>query len=291
MEKKKIVTIFLVSLFSIGIAFGQNETDFETMMENGSVTITGYTGTRTQLVIPVEISGIPVTKIGNRAFLGKRLTSVTIPNTIIEIEREAFRQNYLTVLALPNSIKIIGDYAFFSNWLTNVAVPDSVTNIGNQAFAYQSSSFRSDGPDPYFIMIHKGEVTITFYNGRGGVVNIPEKINNLPVVAIEASSFSYKKITQITIPKTVRTIGNGAFIGNSFTEVNIPESVTSIGHSAFSNNPLRNVTVPHSVVSMGGQVFDAFDLNPTVRSELESRFGESVFVLKVMNVDGSVYRQ
>jgi hypothetical protein len=291
MKIKQITAVLVILFFIAGSVFAQNESDFEIIVENNNVTIVGYSGNRNQLIIPREINGMPVTVIEERAFRSKGLTSVTLPDSVTEIGRQAFMQNYLTDVTIPNSIRTIGEQAFLNNRMTRINIPDSVDNVGELAFARQTSNFRTDGPNPFFIMIYKGEVTIITYNGRGGNVIIPETINNMPVIAIEVSAFSYKRISSITIPNTVRIIGNEAFVGNNLTDVNIPDSVISIGNSAFANNELRNVNVPNSVISMGRQVFDAFDLNAAVRSDLEKRFGEGVFVLRVMNPNGSIYRQ
>ncbi len=75
--------------------------------------------------------------------------------------------------------------------------------------------------------VERGEVVIQGYNGTGTVMNIPEKIDGLPV-------------TQIA-PQTCR--------GDlTLTEVRIPESVLSIGEYAFAE--CQNLT---KVVIKGGK--------------------------------------
>lgn len=278
MKNGRFAFLFTMLLFLTGIAFAQNETDFEISIENGKVTITGYKGEKSgALVIPEKIQGMPVTVIGERAFAyGYNFSSVTIPDSVIEIGKRAFSQIHLSSIIIPASVRIIGERAFYFNRLTSVTVPDSVSSIGLEAFAFQVSDFRTEGLNAFFIMMYKNEVTITRYNGRGGNVIIPERINDMPVVAIESSAFTYSRITSITIPDTVRTIGSEAFAGNSLTEVNIPNSVKYIGHSAFFNNNIRNVTIPHSIENMGVGVFSSNPLNQTVRSDLEARFGKDV---------------
>ncbi|HKW30190.1 MAG TPA: leucine-rich repeat protein [Verrucomicrobiae bacterium] len=80
---------------------------------NRTITITGYNGTNTTLIIPDTINGLPVTGIGNYAFENQTgLLSVTI----------------------PNSVTRIGLYAFFASGLTSLTIGSSVTNIGIGAF-------------------------------------------------------------------------------------------------------------------------------------------------------------
>ena len=61
-----------------------------TTNNNGTITITGYIGSGGAVTIPDTINGLPVTSIGDYAFFGNSLTSITIPNGIISIGVSAF---------------------------------------------------------------------------------------------------------------------------------------------------------------------------------------------------------
>ena len=59
-------------------------------------------------------------------------------------------------------------------------------------------------------------VTITSYAGSGGAVNIPATINSLPVTSIGDYAFqNLAGLTGVTIPASVASIGNGAFLSCS----------------------------------------------------------------------------
>lgn len=64
----------------------------------------------------------------------------------------------------------------------------------------------------------------------------------------------YPKLTSVTIPSGVTSIGYFAFSDcESLTSINIPESVTSIGDDAFYNcSSLTSITIPDGVTSIGG---------------------------------------
>ena len=180
---------------------------------NGTITITGYTGPGGAVTIPDTINGLPVTAIGNvidlsagGAFQDKSgLTSVTIPDTVTNIGNWAFFScTSLTNVTIPNAVNSIGYQAFSScSGLTTVTLPDSVTSLGNYAFnnCYSLASVPA----------------------LGSITSIGEQ-----------AFFNCTNLTRVTLPGSVASIGNFAFWScSSLTNVTIPRSVTSIGNYAF----------------------------------------------------------
>lgn len=117
----------------------------------------------TNLVIPSEYKGLPVTTIGSSAFKstsysGGRIKSVVFPSSVVSVQSEAFCNqriseivwggvvdigssafadcDYLTQLSISNKIKTIGASAFNDcDDLTKIVLSDSVISIGVSAFA------------------------------------------------------------------------------------------------------------------------------------------------------------
>ena len=188
-----------------------------------------------------------VTSIGSVAFSGcSGLTSVTIPNSVASIGSSAFSYcSGLTSVTIPNSVTSIGEYAFYNcSGLTSVTIPNSVTSIGNDAFynvlniAYNGTATGS----PW------GAISVNGYVDGYFVYSDATKTNLLGCLNIEG---------EVTIPNTVKSIGQNAFRGFSgLTSVTIPNSVTSIGNYAFYGCAgLTSVTIPNSVTSIGKNAF------------------------------------
>jgi hypothetical protein len=59
-------------------------------VNNGTITISGYTGNGSSLVIPNTIGDLPVVAIGDSVFVGSSLTSITIPNSVVSIGYSVF---------------------------------------------------------------------------------------------------------------------------------------------------------------------------------------------------------
>ena len=83
--------------------------------------------------VPSTLGGYPVRRIENWAFYYcKNITSVTIPNSVIELGAHAFSEcSALTGVTIPSSVTSINDYLFRKcTGLSSVTIPNSVTNIG-----------------------------------------------------------------------------------------------------------------------------------------------------------------
>ena len=142
--------------------------DYKYTINGDAVTINSYFGSDMTPVIPAEINGLPVSKIGYNCFKGSQITSVYIPNTVHMIDTGAFStctklknvyflsdatsvdigpsafQNCkaLTNIKLPSETRTIGNNAFSGcSALTKLTIPESVTEIGASAFAGTNENF------------------------------------------------------------------------------------------------------------------------------------------------------
>ena len=99
-------------------------------------------------------------------------------------------------------------------------------------------------------------IVINKYIGTSTKVRIPEKIDGKPVVSIDGA-FKNSKITEITIPDSVTTIGGYAFSGaSSLTSITIGNGVTTIDWCAFEGcRSLTSVTIPDGVWAIGPGAF------------------------------------
>ena len=84
-------------------------------------------------------------------------------------------------------------------------------------------------------------------------VTIPDSVTTIGFRAFQ----DCESLTSVTIPDSVTTIGDGAFYAcYSLTSVTIGDSVTTIGTFAFRDcNSLTSVTIPNSVTTIGEGAF------------------------------------
>ena len=109
-----------------------------TVNADETITIDGYTGPGGTVTIPATIIGLPVTGIGDWAFMGTSLSSVTIPGSVTSIGNYAFVEcSNLTSVTIADSVTFyIWNYAFqYCTSLTSLLIPNSVSTIGSEVFA------------------------------------------------------------------------------------------------------------------------------------------------------------
>lgn len=87
---------------------------------------------------PDDLSTSHITIIPPNTFNGcKNLSSVRLPNGLVEIQPDAFKSCAFESISFPNTLTTIGSSAFaYCGNLKSVTIPYSVTDIGNSAFSY-----------------------------------------------------------------------------------------------------------------------------------------------------------
>ena len=241
------------------------QAQFTFATNNGTITITGYTGPGGDVTIPDTTNGYPVTAIGDYAFYYcVSLTTITIPNSVISIGNWAFEYcPSLSNATMGNGVTNIGEGAFFEcTTLNSITIPDSVISIGNGAFGYCFSltAITVDTNNTEFSSVD----AILFNKNQSKVIRYPpghpgaSYIIPSSVTSIGNGAFSFcTNLTNITIGANVTSIGDGGF-GDcaGLTSVTIGNSVTTIGVWAFANcTLLLNLTVPDSVTTIGTFAF------------------------------------
>ena len=143
-------------------------------------------------------TGNGITDIGEYAFNGCSLETLTIGNHVTTIGDSAFAGNQLTSVIIPDSVTTIGDNAFESNDLSTVTIGNGVTTIGTNAFASNNITALTLGDH---------------------------------VETIGSAAFESHKLTELTIPASVTNIYSNAFFEDyifTITKITFEGSGTTI---------------------------------------------------------------
>ena len=204
-------------------------------------TIKKYNGNDAVVNIPSEINGVTVETIGNGAFRDSAVTSVTIPASVTEIGANAFAG--CTNLTSVNYIG--GDWSKLTIQSGNPAVEDAAKDAANeQLFDFE-------------FILNNTAVIVIRYKGTAADVTIPSRYKGKPVTTIGHAAFFNSAVTSVTIPDSVTSISDSAFINcPQLTNISIPNSVTYIGFSAFNScTSLKSITLPSSLSTIQSYAF------------------------------------
>jgi hypothetical protein len=244
---------------------------FTYTIDNDGFVINGYNGTETEVEIPPNIGDIKVYRIAQNAFntySNGNITSVTIPDTIINIGQEAFFNcNRLTRAyfkhADGNNVRL-GQSVFPNTTDFQIIYPEGAVNFADNDYKWNGYTAYPQGfvmPESDFeFQYENGGVTITGYKGEATEIEIPSEIDERPILAIGDRVFSEKyNLKSITIPDSVKTIGNYAFYYcYGLTSIEISENLTAIGEYAFYNcSNLKSVELPESLTTIGNDAFQS----------------------------------
>ena len=221
-------SVIHVGNYAFASSFVKNLTLNEGLETIGSSAFSG--NELTSLTIPAS-----VTSIGASAFASNKITTIDIPENITSMENGVFEDNLITSVNFNDSLTSIGSSAFEGNLLTTVTIPDSTITIG-------ASAFRNNNLES--VTLGSAVTTIeqfAFSDDLG-----PSQDPSNPTV------FSGdNRLTTITLPNTLSTIGNGAFFGNAITSISLPDSVSEIHCDVFRNNNLSSASFGTGVSLIG----------------------------------------
>ncbi len=248
--------------------------------DNNTVTITGYTGSKTQLTIPATIEGLPVTAIGALAFHRSTLTSITLPDTLTTIGISAFMESSLQSMTLPKNVSEIGNGALIA--------------------MKELTAFSVDPENPYFCsvdgVLHTADMTTlvaypagktdAVYTVADGVtqimaliftdalylqeINIPASVTSadmgtfvvataLQNINVDAENTVYCDIDGVLYSADKKTLVAYPYARTATAYV-IPDGVETILNTSLNNASLQELTIPASVTVIEHDVYHSENL-------------------------------
>ena len=193
---------------------------------------------------------VGVTTVGKLAFEYCKYHEVVIPNTVTVLKDAAFwGSEYLAILHIPASVTFI-DGGIFAGCksLYNLTI-DSL----NQNYVIIDRAIYSSNRDT-LVSHHlaKDDIVVGCKVVGANAFATTSLLRSVEfsegVESIQYGVFQMSKLRSVTLPQTLKTIGEYAFGGcHSITNMTIPNSVTELGREVFAGCSLSSVVMSDSV--------------------------------------------
>lgn len=240
--------------YSLGLAYGKDSGGQSYFVEGIGVC------TDTEVIIPDKYEGLPVTAIGDSAFLDcDTITKIVIPSSVTAINDSAFTGcSSLTAVDIPNSVTKLGSSLFSGcKSLESLTIPfvgnkpDAKNASKNTLFGALFGTEDYDGANGT-VQSHSSNGTETYY--------VPSSLTNVSVTGgkLHYGAFSNcTSITNITLGENVTAIDEYAFFGcSALKNINIPSAITEIGKYAFYDcKALTSLELPSGLAAIGELAF------------------------------------
>ena len=224
---------FIMPQASKGLKFELNET-------NDGYILTSIGACKdTDIVIPAEYNGLPVTEIyklyyNKGAFEGNtEIKSVFIPGSVKTIGRRSFFDctSLEKVYIADGALQTIASDAFGRcTALQSFTVSDTITRFPSIPVQesgltkYDNAYYLGNSDNPYLVLLRAVDTAITSC-----------EIHPKTRVIASCAFMNCASLTSIEIPEGVLTIGNMAFsYTNSLDDISLPQSLRFVENTAFS---------------------------------------------------------
>ncbi len=216
--------------------------------ETGDCTDTGSEGTLTWQYDYDRLSGTATLTLSGDGYMmnystawyevqalkGCAINKLVIKEGVKSIAESAFSgETSLKSVTLPDSLEIVGDYAFYGTGITTV-------NITKNLVSFSPKSFNLDEMTSYTVSADNPN-----YTAVNGVLYSKDMTR---LIAYPTGKYRINTSHKYTFPESVREISQYAFINSPMTAISIPGTVKEIGDSAFYNcTSLKSVEIEYGV--------------------------------------------
>jgi uncharacterized repeat protein (TIGR02543 family) len=241
-----------ISLYACWNPIGSVSENELTYTTDYQPSITGFTGTESEVIIPNWVNGYKIVYLAKSAFANNTtITSVLIPETVVGWNEDSIFEgctNLISVTSLSRS-RITGRMFYGCTKLESVKLLSRTSSIYESAFENCTSLKSIVIPSSVEWIYGSAFKNCTSLES----IEIPSSVKQIYGNAFENCT----SLTSIEIPTSITAIGGDVFSGcSSLSSITIPESIKSIDYYTFRNcTGLKSVTIPSSVTSIKGGSF------------------------------------
>ena len=175
----------------------------------------------------------------------------------------------VTKIKFPEGVTSVATFQF-ENWkaLEAVTFPKSLKEIGYGAFAECTNLSSIDIPEGVTII----EPYVFYGCSNLTSVRLPERVTSIePYAFAHIAEEVSDGIPSLSLPSTLKTIGEYSFIYSNIKSLTIPEGADSIADKAFESSRMVFISIPSTMRTIGVDAFkDCISLQRVDYASIES---------------------
>lgn len=222
---------------------------------NGTLTITGYSGTETKVTIPATIDGKSVSGIGSSAFYNNKvLEEVTVSEGIQSIGQQAFSMSTLKKLWLPASLNV------FKGGEDVCELEGIYVDSANQSYK-----------DVDGVLYNKNMTTLVKYPSKktASTFTVPNGVTKLEDCSMDSNT----SLQKVVLPDSLKEVGYWAFMNcSNLSDITLPEQCKSVGQFAFSGTALTSFYIPAALETLMSGAFWNTNISSITVSPQNTKF-------------------
>ncbi|SPU40581.1 S-layer domain-containing protein [Lysinibacillus capsici] len=255
-----------------------NEDNFDYVDNgDGTASITGYSGTNTDLVIPTSINGLEIVEFADEAFKGKKFTSVIVEGDIKRVGSKSFNGTILNSITFSGNVDLIESNAFMGAVIDSIVFKKDVGIFNNNALMWSHiKSLTVDG--------NIKEIGYqAFYGINSNSNSLVNVVFNGDIDKIGDYAFYSSNIDKITFHGDIPYLSSYMFsdINNDVTkgaELEFLGKMEYIGDYAISYSNLKSVVVESELSYIDEYAFT--DINSYRGDNVTILFNNSIGTIK-----------
>ena len=222
---------------------------------NGTLTITGYSGTETKVTVPATIDGKNVSGIGSSAFYNNKvLEEVTVSEGIQSIGQQAFSMSTLKKLWLPASLNTFKD-------------GEDVCELEG-IYVDSASQYYKDVDG---VLYNKNMTTLVKYPSKktASTFTVPNGVTKLEDCSMDSNT----SLQKVVLPDSLKEVGYWSFMNcSNLSDITLPEQCKSVGQYAFSGTALTSFYIPAALETLMSGTFLNTDISSITVSPQNTTF-------------------
>ena len=254
---------------------------YDYVVRGDCAVLTKYKGTDRDVVIPQQVDGLSVTRLGDIFYGSADVSLVTVPQSVTYLAQNAFAEcPSLFGVFLSQSVERAGSRLVYGTeaeiYCESSTVPEGwATDWSDGAEATYMSCSNVVNPNYYSYILYGNNALLTALESESGEGKyyMPDEFDGHTIVSVGVTFTGNKLVSHVSLPHNLTIIEDYAFYGcENIQSIDFYDGILSVGNHAFEDCvALEQVKFGSGLTEVGEYAFSGCSMLTEVRLPFEVR--------------------